>query len=78
MAGEWVVRHRKGLVWAITLLLGVFLPIPGFIVALMFFPAGVHDLDTTRKGVEFLCLLFGVSAVVWGSIASSLLPRSRS
>lgn len=73
--GQWLRTHRRGVVGAITVLLGIFVPIPGYVAAALFWPGGIHDLDTTGKVVAFVCVVVGVSAVVWGAIANAALPR---
>lgn len=73
--GQWLRTHRRGIVGAITVLFGIFVPIPGYVAAALFWPGGVHDLDTTGKAVAFVCVVVGVSAVVWGAIANAVLPR---
>lgn len=73
--GEWLRTHRRGIVGAITVLLGIFVPIPGYVAAALFWPGGIHDLDTTGKVVTFVCVVIGVSTVVWGAIANAVLPR---
>jgi hypothetical protein len=72
---EWLQAHRRGIVAAIAVLLGVFLPIPGYVAAALLWPGGIHDLDSTGKAVAFGCVVVGVSAVVWGVIANAALPR---
>jgi hypothetical protein len=74
--GEWVRTHRSGIVATITVLMGIFVPIPGYVAAALFWPGGIHDLDTTGKMIAFVCILVGVSAIVWGVIANAVLPRS--
>jgi hypothetical protein len=74
---EWLRRHRGGVVGAISVLLGIFVPIPGYVAAAILWPGGVHDLDTTGKLVTFASVVVGVSAVVWGAIAAAALPRPR-
>jgi hypothetical protein len=73
--GEWLRTHRRGIVGAITVLLGIFVPIPGYVAAALFWPGGIHDLETRGKVVAFVCVVIGVSAVVWGAIANAVLPR---
>jgi hypothetical protein len=75
--GEWLQTHRRRIVAATTVLLGIFLPIPGYVAAALFWPGGIHDLDSTGKVVAFVCVVVGISAVVWGAIANAALPRPR-
>ena len=75
--GQWLRRHRTVVLVLTTVLLGVFVPIPGYVIAALFWPSGVHDLVSTGQGVGFLATVFGVSAVVWAAIAHALLPRRR-
>jgi hypothetical protein len=72
---EWLRRHRTGALVAITIALGVCLPIPGFLAAALFWPAGIHDLESTGESVAFLAVVFLGSAVVWLAIVNALLPR---
>jgi hypothetical protein len=73
--GEWLRTHRRGIVGAIAALMGIFVPIPGYVAAALFWPGGIHDLDTTGNAIAFLCVVVGVSAFVWGAIANAALPR---
>ena len=74
---EWLRRHHRLAVATVTILLGVFFPLPGYFAASLFWPAGIHDLDTTRKVITFVVFVIGVSGMVWGVLAHALLPRAR-
>lgn len=74
---DWVRNHRTGLLLATAVLLGVFVPVPGYIIAALFWPGGIHDLDSTRESIAFLVVLIGISGVVWAVIANAVLPRRR-
>jgi hypothetical protein len=71
----WLLRHRKSVVAGAAVVLGVFLPIPGYLAAALFWQGGIHDLDSTSKIVAFVVVLFGVSGFVWGLLANAVLPR---
>ena len=76
-AADWIRSHRRPFLIAATFLLGTFVPFPGLFLSALFFPAGIHDLDTRRKQVEFLCIVFGVSYVTWALVLNATLPRKR-
>jgi hypothetical protein len=61
-----------------TLLLGIFLPIPGWLIAGLFWPAGGHSVTSTADGIALLAVIFGVSLVAWASLLNLLLPRAGS
>ena len=71
----WVVEHRKGLVIAITLVLGVLMPLPGYILASVFWSAGIHDIDSTLEGIVFVAVVLGLSGMSWALVAHAVLPR---
>jgi hypothetical protein len=73
---DWLRTHRRVIVGVLALLLGIFVPIPGYVAASFLWSAGVHDLETTGEAVAFACVVVSVSAVVWGALANALLPRS--
>jgi hypothetical protein len=60
-----------------SIVLGIFLPIPGFVVSVLFWPAGIHDLDNTAESVVYLLFLFVVSALIWASLFNIVLPSRR-
>jgi hypothetical protein len=72
-----IIRHRK--VWLIVAasVLGVFVPLPGYLFAAWFWPAGIHDIDSTREGVVFVVTVVGASVAIWAALANWLLPRNR-
>lgn len=75
--GDWVRLHRKTVLLAAATLLGIFLPLPGLFLAMLFWPAGIHDLDSTAESVTFLLVLFAGSGMVWASLLNLVLPRPK-
>lgn len=75
--GEWLRGHRKAVLAIATILLGLFLPLPGIFLASLIWPAGVHDLDGSADAVAFLGCIFVGSAIMWGALLHLVLPRSR-
>lgn len=73
--GNWLSRHRKAIILVTASVFGVFLPLPGYLLAALFWPAGIHDIDSVREGVVFVSFIVLVSAAIWGFLAHAVLPR---
>jgi hypothetical protein len=73
-----MLRHRGVLLLLGTLLLGIFLAVPGWLIAALFWPAGVHSVTSTDDAIAMLAVIFGVSLVAWAALLNLLLPRAGS
>jgi hypothetical protein len=73
--GNWPSRHRNAIILGAASVLGVFLPLPGYLLAALYWAAGGHDINSPREGVVFVSFIVLVSAANSGFLAHVILPR---
>jgi hypothetical protein len=73
--GDWLPRHRTMVLLVGTILLGVFIPIPGLLLGSLFWPSGIHDLNSTGETLMFLAFIVSVSGLIWFGLLNLVLPR---
>jgi hypothetical protein len=73
----WLASHRVIIIVIVSPIMGIIVPLPGYIVASFFVLDGGHGVTPGRPASIFIVVVMILSAIIWGIVLTLGLPRNR-